>query len=271
MMLATDLDRTLIANGHDPDDGSLPKLLELIKENGITLTYVSGRSIDLLYRAIEKYKLAIPEYFIGAVGTEMYKKEGESLKEFVPWVEEIRRKNPSWSSKDIIKNVGQVPPLVLQEESLQNNYKTSYYLDESGVETDTRKDILNHLQKVLADMGLEAEIVYSFDPLKKKGLVDIVPTSATKLTALGFLRKQLRLEKGEIVYAGDSGNDVTVLSACYKGIIVKNASDEVKEAVVSKRKSNTCLDSLYIAKGYQGLNGNYSSGILEGLKHFGAI
>ena len=103
------------------------------------------------------------------------------------------------------------------------------------------------------------------------GLLDILPNSVSKVSALEFLVKTLQVDNSKVVYTGDSGNDILPLSGHWKSIIVKNAPEKVKaEVLVHKTKADS-LENLYIAKGMNGLNGNYSSGIIEGLKHFGFI
>ena len=69
---------------------------------------------------------------------------------------------------------------------------------------------------------------------------------------------------GNTVFAGDSGNDLDVLSSPIHAVLVANAGDDVRAAARSAPQS-----SLYMARGgYLGMNGNYSAGILEGLAHY---
>ena len=67
------------------------------------------------------------------------------------------------------------------------------------------------------------------------------------------------------VFSGDSGNDLDVLTSPINAILVKNAHRELKEQITRMISSN----SIYIAQGgYLTMNGNYSSGILEGITHY---
>ena len=92
-----------------------------------------------------------------------------------------------------------------------------------------------------------------------------MPRCAGKLCALSFIRKKSKIKAEEVLYSGDSGNDISLLSYMYKGVIVKNAAKEVIEQVKAKNSK------VYVAKGKYGLNGNYSSGIIEGMVHFGWV
>jgi len=118
---------------------------------------------------------------------------------------------------------------------------------------------------------VKVDIIFSIDPIKKVGLIDILPQSVNKASALEFLRKRLSVSKNDIVYCGDSGNDIIPLTSGYKSILVKNAKDKIKDTVSKINYDLGNIDKLYIAKGNEKMNGNYSSGIIEGLLKFGAI
>ena len=103
------------------------------------------------------------------------------------------------------------------------------------------------------------------------GLLDILPRHATKIEALEYLRRRIELKKEDIIYCGDSGNDILPLTFGYKSILVRNAIDEVKNAVEEISIEKDIVDILYIAKGYKKLNEYYVSRIIEGLIKFNII
>ena len=73
----------------------------------------------------------------------------------------------------------------------------------------------------------------------------------------------------ETLFAGDSGNDISVMASEIKSIVVNNAMPEVKVEAVAQAESLGLEHALYLAKGnYLGMNGNYSAGILEGVAHY---
>lgn len=267
MILATDIDRTLVPDGNAPYDGSLPRLLQKVQENNIILVYVSGRNCALLKQALTEYSIPVPDYFIGSVGTEIYKKEGEDLREYTLWQQELQRTNPDWDRNALISRIGEKDGLSLQEDAVQNEYKISFYVDMP----DRQADYVKYVSDKLTSLHMKATILSSIDVERQKGLIDVVPENATKLGAMEFLRQELGVQKSDMIYAGDSGNDILVLASCYKGILVKNAPDNVKKEVMEKRSAGQCPNTIYIAEGKNGFNGNYSSGILEGLEHFGVI
>lgn len=262
MILATDLDRTLLPNGQDEYDNSLPVLFSKLEDiKNLNLIYVSGQNLDLLNKSIKKYNLDRPDYFIGEVGTVLYKKQNSHMQPHEKWRRNIEKNNPLWDRETIVKKINMQDKLILQEGWKQNEFKISYYLK---AQNQSRK-VINEINKKLKDLNINARIVWSVDPLQNTGLIDVLPQSATKLTALEFVRKELGESMKDVIYCGDSGNDILPLTFGYNSILVKNAPEEVKKEVLKIAKSKKIKDKIYIARGTGKLNGNYSSGIIEGL------
>jgi len=268
MILATDLDRTLLPNGHDEYEGTIPVLFDALKDKKITIVFVSGRNMALFEEAREEFDIPIPDFFLGSVGTEMFKKEDDNLVSDTRWIKYLRANTPNWNVEEFKKNIGDVEDLRLQDEGVQNEFKLSFYLDNFETNKDTA---VARITKAVGDTGADADVVYSVDPLKNVGLIDVLPKIATKVTALEYLRKKLGEEKKNVIYCGDSGNDILPLTFGYKSILVKNAHPDTKEEVARTNNEKEFSDKLYLAKGEGEYNGNYSSGILEGLAHFDII
>ncbi|MDH5736600.1 MAG: HAD hydrolase family protein, partial [Gammaproteobacteria bacterium] len=73
----------------------------------------------------------------------------------------------------------------------------------------------------------------------------------------------------EAVFAGDSGNDISVLASAIQSVLVANASDDVRKSAVQQARINGQQKSLYLARGDSlGMNGNYSAGIIEGVIYY---
>ena len=71
------------------------------------------------------------------------------------------------------------------------------------------------------------------------------------------------------VFAGDSGNDLDVLTSGLQAILVKNATDEVRRETIETLSEKNMTDCLYLARGnFYGMNGNYAAGLIEGLAHY---
>jgi len=71
------------------------------------------------------------------------------------------------------------------------------------------------------------------------------------------------------VFCGDSGNDIFPLTAGFSGVLVRNADEQLVENVQEAMAKNPDL-RVYFAQGnFRGLNGNYTSGVIEGAYHYG--
>jgi len=79
----------------------------------------------------------------------------------------------------------------------------------------------------------------------------------------------LSIPASRTIFAGDSGNDLAVLTSGMQSVLVANAAQDVRETALQAVRENGHRDSLYLAKGsFFGMNGNYAAGVLEGLVHF---
>ncbi len=75
--------------------------------------------------------------------------------------------------------------------------------------------------------------------------------------------------RSDVVYCGDSGNDIFPLTAGFRGIVVRNADRQLVESLHSAMEEKPEL-VVYFARGdFMGLNGNYTSGVIEGCYHYG--
>lgn len=269
ILIACDLDRTLIPNGAEPYDESLPKFYDLIsKVDDVVLAYVTGRNYDLFINSQKDYGIKNPDYLLASVGTEIFKKEGEDMRVYKKWGEYLRLKQPNWDREKLISDIGVNDEFYLQEEEMQNPYKISFYIKDEERNKDL---VLKKVKRCMLENDIDEEIIYSFDPIKNIGLLDVLPKSATKKGALEFLIAELGITKEDAIFAGDSGNDLLALTSGIKSILVKNASQFAKDEAKRIVKDKGIEDKLYIAKGEGEMNGNYASGVIEGLKYFGVI
>ncbi len=265
ILLCTDLDRTILPNGHLPESDQARALFtSLASHPQLLLTYVSGRDKSLLLEAIQEYQLPIPDFAIGDVGSTIYEINHQWQK-LDSWHTEIA---PDWAGMghdQITQLFLDIKELKLQEDTKQNRYKLSYYLP---ADVDTTK-LLPEMENRLHAHGVQANLIWSIDDIKTIGLLDILPRSANKLHAIQFLRRKLGITQDRMVFAGDSGNDLPVLSSGLKSILVANAREDVRLTAQQSLAAQNLSNCLYLPKGgYLGMNGNYAAGVLEGVAHF---
>ncbi|GAB6039640.1 hypothetical protein JCM17961_03130 [Endothiovibrio diazotrophicus] len=263
LLLCSDLDRTLIPNGPQPESPEArPRLRAFAARPDTLIAYVSGRHRALIQQAIEEWALPIPDFAIGDVGTTIYRIQENEWVPWTAWEEEIA---PDWaghSGGDLANRLADLPGLRLQEEEKQNRFKLSYYLP---LDTDHRP-LLDEVARRLDALGVRANLIWSIDEAENVGLLDLLPASADKLHAIRFLIRRLGLPEERTLFSGDSGNDLAALTSGLPAILVRNAADEVRDEALRAAPDRS---RLYLAHGgFDGMNGYYAAGVLEGIAHF---
>jgi hypothetical protein len=260
------MDRTVIPNGKQAEQPDARQHFhDFCQYPEVKLVYVTGRHQALVQQAIADYQLPEPDYLITDVGTRIYQANGEQWQPFASWEKEIDTDWHGKSHADIKAMLSSFTELHLQEASKQNTHKLSYYLPlDIDVET-----LLANIQSRLDQHNVNTSLVWSIDELNQVGLLDVLPRNATKLHAIEFLQQQLGYHRDQVIFAGDSGNDLPVLCSAIRSVLVANASDEVKLLAQQLAEQNGHSDALYLAQaGTSGLDGNYSAGVLQGVRHF---
>ena len=263
-ILATDLDRTLLPNGHwEADDDAIGLFNEMTRKFGVRVVYVTGRNLALTEAAVAEYGVRPPDILIGDVGTSIRHYDNGAWHFDEGWNEHVRRASPRWDATAIRDAVADVPGLREQEAEHQNPFKQSYYADHAR-----REEILAAIAERVEGRFDEVAI-YSYDSMDDKGLVDFLPDSATKQTALEYVAEEHGCDKGEVVFCGDSGNDIFPLTAGFAGVLVRNADEQLVENVRQAMADNPELKVYFATGGFMGLSGYYTSGVLEGADHYG--
>jgi len=266
LLICTDLDRTLIPNGHQPESPQArPLFRRLVSKSQITLVYVTGRDRVLIQDAIAEYELPIPNFVIADVGSTIYEIKNNQWLRLTDWDEQI---SVDWQYKnqpDLVPFFTDFDQIKLQEITKQGLHKLSYYVSlEAELES-----IIIKIRSKLETEKIQANIIWSIDEKAQIGLLDILPISANKYHAIAYLMKSQNFTLDNTFFSGDSGNDLDVLMSPIKSILVANATLEVKQKMKSIMNNNNLVNSIYIAQGdYLNMNGNYSAGILEGIFHY---
>jgi HAD superfamily hydrolase (TIGR01484 family) len=266
LLICTDLDRTILPNGSQPESaGARSHFATLAARPEVTLAYVTGRDRQLVRKAINNYCLPQPDYVISDVGTTIYEINGDSWQLWREWQQQIA---PDWmglEQGDIRKLLLDIMDLQLQEAAKQNIYKSSFYVP-LYADTDT---LSVNIRQRLEASGIRANLVWSIDELREVGLLDVLPARASKKHAVFFLMRRNGFAIDDTVFAGDSGNDLPVLASEIPAVLVANASAEVRREALAQAATRGHANALYIAQGnFMGMNGNYTAGVLEGVVHY---
>ena len=266
ILLGCDLDRTIIPNGTQKESPlARPLLRRLARCPNIYLAYVSGRDQKLILDAIDEFYLPMPDYAIGDVGTTLYRVINGNWQLLDDWSYEIGLDWKGLGRDKLSEFFGNMEEIRLQEPEKQNQYKLSFYTAQNV----DYQQLIKKIRAVLAKKGVRASIMWSVDETSANGLLDIIPARANKLHAIQFLMQQEGFSEDRMVFAGDSGNDLDVLTSGLQAILVKNAMDEVRKEAIETLSGKHMTNRLYLPKGnFYGMNGNYAAGLIEGLVHF---
>lgn len=262
ILLATDLDRTLLPNGGQPESpAARQRFRRLAVRPEVLLAYVTGRHRELVEAAIAEYELPRPDFVIADVGTSLYEIDAHHWRQVQDWQQSIALDWGGRSHAELAAMMGEIPGLRLQEAAKQGASKLSYYAPPLV----DPAELLRGIRQRFEARGVRINLVWSIDETTATGLLDVLPASASKLHALEFLRARLCISLNRTVFAGDSGNDMEVLVSSIPSVLVANAQESVRAEAVA----HADLANLYLARGeLLGMNGNYSAGILEGVVHF---
>lgn len=265
-ILASDLDRTLLPNGSWPaDPGAIDLFNELTRRHDVLVVYVTGRNLQLTEHAIREFGIRYPDVLIGDVGTTIRRRGADDWQMHGGWEAHVRQTSPRWDAGALRRAVAGLDGLSEQEREHCGPFKQSYYVDH-----DRNESIL----EAVADRvkgRFDEVIVYSYDSQSGKGLLDFLPQSATKQTALEYLADELGADRREVVFCGDSGNDVFPLTAGFSGVLVRNADEQLVASVRRAAAADPRLRLYFAQGGFRGLSGYYTSGVIEGAYHYGVF
>lgn len=206
-ILATDLDGTLVG---DPE--GLQQLLEFYQQQPfeITLIYITGRYYDSALTLIHQEGLPIPDLLVTDVGTSIY--VGDNFKKDLEWAELMQG---DWMPEKIEEIAASVKGMTKQPLPLEN--RRSYFVDDSQP--------VKELQSKLHNFNIPHKLIFS------GGCdVDVLPPGSGKGQALEYILKKYNIENAKLLVAGDSGNDLEMLTLGFPSVIVGNAQPELLES-----------------------------------------
>lgn len=262
-ILATDLDRTLLPNGSWPaDQVAIEMFNDLTEKHNVLVVYVTGRNLALSEEAIKQYGIRHPDVLIGDVGTSIRKYARTGWEADNGWDVHVKHTSPKWDAEAVRTAVAEMDGMIEQERVHCSPFKQSYYVDHDNHEV---------ILKIVDDRvkgKYDEVIIYSYDSQSGDGLLDFLPKSATKQTALEYIAREYDAGMDDVVFCGDSGNDIQPLTAGFCGVMVRNADDQLVTNVQKALQEDPDL-RIYHANGFGNLSGYYTSGVIEGAYHYG--
>ena len=250
LLLCTDLDRTVLPNGSQPEsDGARSRFAMLAARPEVTLVYVTGRDRQLVRKAIANYCLPQPDYVISDVGTTIYEINDDSWQLWHEWQQEIA---PDWAGlehSDIRKLLLDIVDLHCRNR--QSRTSTSQVFMCPCMPT--RKPC--HTTSVNVSRPVASGPTSSGASMNRAqvGLLDVLPARASKKHAVSFLMQRNGFALDDTVFAGDSGNDLPVLVSEIPAVLVANASAEVRrEALDQAAAQGACRCPVHRTGGLHG-------------------
>lgn len=203
-LLATDLDGTLVG-----DKNSLNKLFDFYDSQSyeVSLVYITGRHYQSALSLIEEENLPVPHVLITDVGTGIY--TGNQLDPDLEWTNRLEQ---SWTPEKIEAIAQTISGLVSQDLPITN--RCSYFASDPAV--------VSTFQSELDKAGIPHKLIYS-----GSRDVDILPAESGKGQALQYILDKYKLSEAKLLVAGDSGNDVEMLTMGFPSVIVGNAQPEL--------------------------------------------
>ncbi|MEA1933027.1 MAG: HAD-IIB family hydrolase [Thermodesulfobacteriota bacterium] len=259
-LLASDMDGTVIPlDDRVERSREIEEFRSLIDQHkDVVLAYVTGRHFELGMKGIKEFNLPGPEIFVCDVGTTIYRQIGGAWRLDEEFRKGLKKSWKGRTGKDIAYLIHDIPELTEQEREKQTEFKQSYYI---AVDAKTNR-VVRSIQDMLAEDKIEAEIIYSVDTKKNIGLLDLLPKAAAKGTALKYLWNGLEILKDNVVYAGDSGNDLNAFISGFNAVVVNNTPENVKNEVRKQIRMMNIKDRVFFA------DSKYVKGVIEGCFHF---
>lgn len=209
-------------------------------ERALVFAVATGRSFHSAMAVLAQHRAPLPAIVISSVGSEIYhRRPGGVYARDTVWDAKVAA---GWDRESIAHVIAAEGGLTPQSPLEQRRAKLSYMV-QGDPEAGAR------IRGLLDSHGLTCTIIQSHGRY-----LDILPFAASKGTAVEHVRQALGLAAGQVIVAGDSGNDIEMLRSAPNAIIVGNHSDGLAERVE--------LSRCYVARGH------HARGILEGVEHF---
>ena len=234
MLLATDLDGTFLAG--DPED-RLSLYQTIAAHPEIKLAYVTGRSLEAVLPLLADPTLPQPDFIIADVGATLV--HGDSLQPIQPLQSVV---DARWPGETQVASA--IEPFGLERQDVPQARRCSYFC--------TPEQAANpQLRKVADELG--CDLLYSAELY-----LDFLPKGVNKGSSLQALADWLELDHDPVLAAGDTLNDLSMLSASFHGVCVGQSEVALLEATANHSRT------LHASRPGCG-------GILEAFAHFGFL
>ncbi len=181
----------------------------LADEPTLAFGVATGRSLQEAERLLGEWGQPAPDVLITSVGTEIYWRRGARLGADRDYADHI---DAGWDAAEVDRRVAGLRGVAPQPPVERRRHKSSYFVSEPSA--------IAAVREAVAD--LPVRVIHSHDRL-----LDILPERAGKGAAMIWVARVMGIGLDHVFAAGDSGNDLDMLTACRNGILVANHSAEL--------------------------------------------
>ncbi len=201
-LLLCDIDNTLTGNR-----AAAMRFADVVNgRKDVVFGVATGRSLIEARRLVREWGLPQPQVLVSSVGSEIHWNQGGMLVRDEAYSAMIAE---GWNGDAVAKVCKEFADITSQAGVDQRAFKRSYFAQDAQV--------CERIGEALRSAGLRANIVHSHSHL-----LDILPVKAGKGAAMRHVASKLAIDPCNIVAAGDSGNDIDMLSDCRNAIVVAN-------------------------------------------------
>ncbi|WP_317203591.1 glucosylglycerol-phosphate synthase [Janthinobacterium sp.] len=234
LVLATDLDGTLLAGTHE----SRRRVRALFSGGlrGAKLVFVTGRGLESIIPLLSDPTIPLPDYIIADVGATIV--HGD-LRPVEPLHHEIAAHWPG--TEVVVKALARFT--YLERQQVPQERRCSFFIKEGAITAELRAAVA----------ALGCDLLFSAGRY-----LDVLPRGIGKGAALRQLAEAQGFDPASVVVAGDTLNDLSMLAAGFRGIVVGGAEPALIESLRRTPR-------VYLARS------EGCGGILEGLAHHGTL
>ena len=260
-VLATDLDGTFLPlPGDKANQAALECIRSACDSKQIGLVFATGRHFESVCEAMPAYSLPRPEWIGCDVGTSIDHRVQDHFARCAPTETLLAEQTQGADRTRVEALLADLDGLTLQAPERQQRFKISYHCSSGDVER-----LVALIGQRLTDARLTYACLASIDSFHGQGLLDVLPAGASKAAALLWLATHADFLPDEVVFAGDSGNDLAALTCGFRAIVVANAApglaEQVEHDLAARGLTDRCFHATLPA----------TSGVLEGCRHFGLL
>lgn len=261
--LTTDLDGTLIPveRNRERHQAALKQLAQWAEQRSDReIVFVTGRHLDSVLKVLKEACLPIPHSIITDVGSRIWNAIDGQWVSDAAYDSQLHALTEGVSMQQLQRVLEPISGLQLQVPAHQGLHKLSFECESQQLERCTQA-----VQERLERDQLSFSVTASLDPFSNSGLIDLLPKGVNKRFAIDwFCSEESGRKADQVLFCGDSGNDLEVFLSPIPSVVVHNTPASVKQCVVdSIEAGKTPRESIHLAAE------DSTSGVLEGALHYG--